>query len=409
MKKRILIHSIVFNPDGVSTAYLYGDIAASLKNSGCDVVVLTTTPHYNKVESQLCKQPMSWVLWGFLKKSQFNGIDVYHVPQKKFKSTMLRLIGFVYWHLVSFITALFIKKVDVILSPSPPLTIGLMNVWLGKFKGAKVIYNVQEVYPDILGKKSGVVYSILSRMERYIYDKSAGVTTIDSVFYNTIRPRFKDASKLHVIPNFVDTDIYKPTASTSHLDKSLFISNNHLKLLYAGNIGIAQEWDTLIEVAKRTKNHPIDYYVIGEGAMRNYVADKIMENNLENVHLLPYQPRELMPEIIGFSDLQFIFMEPTVAAQGFPSKVYTIMASAKPLLVCSPVNTPIVNFLEGVGCAKIVTSADVKAKADEICSWLCTISPEELKTMGQKGLQEIENRYSKDIVTRQYCNLIDSI
>lgn len=300
MKKRILIHSIVFNPDGVSTAYLYGDIAASLKNSGCDVVVLTTTPHYNKVESQLCKQPMSWVLWGFLKKSQFNGIDVYHVPQKKFKSTILRLIGFVYWHLVSFITALFIKKVDVILSPSPPLTIGLMNVWLGKFKGAKVIYNVQEVYPDILGKKSGVVYSILSRMERYIYDKSAGVTTIDSVFYNTIRPRFKDASKLHVIPNFVDTDIYKPTASTSHLDKSLFISNNHLKLLYAGNIGIAQEWDTLIEVAKRTKNHPIDYYVIGEGAMRNYVADKIMENNLENVHLLPYQPRELMRKLLAF-------------------------------------------------------------------------------------------------------------
>ena len=210
MKKKVLIHSLVFNPDGVSTAYLYGDIATSLKRDGFDVVVLTTTPHYNKVASQIDKQPLSWKIPGFLKRSTFNGITVYHVPQKKFKSTVLRLFGFVYWHIVSFFTALAIRNVDVILSPSPPLTIGLLNVWLGKLKGAKVIYNVQEVYPDILGKSSGPTFDILSRMERYIYDKSAGVTTIDKVFYDTIAGRFRDPGKLHIIPNFVDTDIYRP-------------------------------------------------------------------------------------------------------------------------------------------------------------------------------------------------------
>ncbi|MDE7125752.1 MAG: glycosyltransferase WbuB, partial [Muribaculaceae bacterium] len=140
MKKRVLIHSLVFNPDGVSTAYLYGDIAASLKRYGFDVVVLTTTPHYNKVESQIEKQPLKWKIPGFLKKSEFKGIEVLHVPQKKFKSTVLRLFGFVYWHVVSFVAALSIRKVDFILSPSPPLTIGLLNVWLGKLKGAKVVY-----------------------------------------------------------------------------------------------------------------------------------------------------------------------------------------------------------------------------------------------------------------------------
>ena len=74
---------------------------------------------------------------GFLKESNFNGIKVLHVPQKKFKSTALRLLGFVYWHLVSFTTALFLKKPDIILSPSPPLTIGLLNIWLGKLRGRK--------------------------------------------------------------------------------------------------------------------------------------------------------------------------------------------------------------------------------------------------------------------------------
>jgi len=409
MKGKVLIHSIVFNPDGVSTGYLYGDIATALRDAGHEVVVLTTTPHYNRVEAQLKKQPLKWKLWGLLKQSNYKGITVYHVPQKKFQSTALRLVGFVYWHIVSFVSALFIKNVEVILSPSPPLTIGLINLWLGKLKGAKVIYNVQEVYPDILGKKSGVVFKVLSKMERCIYNNSAAITTIDEIFYNTIVGRFKDPGKLHIIPNFVDTEIYRPVSDTLHLDKTLFIEDDHLKLLYAGNIGMAQEWETLIEVAKRTKGKPIDFYVIGEGIMRGFVADKIKEFNLDNVHLLPYQPRERMPEIIAFSDVQYIFMEPKIAAQGFPSKVYTIMASAKPLLVCSPDNTPIVNFLKDIDCAKIITAEEVNTKADEISKWLESVKPERLKEMGIKGLAEIGNKYSKDIVTKQYCDLISQL
>ena len=58
IRKKILIHSIVFSPDGVSTAYLYNDIAVGFKNAGYDVVVLTTTPHYNLIGSTLIKQPL---------------------------------------------------------------------------------------------------------------------------------------------------------------------------------------------------------------------------------------------------------------------------------------------------------------------------------------------------------------
>ncbi len=408
-KKKVLIHTLVFNPDGVSTAYLYGDIAKSLKEKGFDVVVLTTTPHYNRVESQLKKQPIKWKIWGLLKRSSFNGIKVYHVPQKKFKSTVLRLFGFIYWHVVSFITALSIRNVDVILSPSPPLTIGMLNVWLGKIKRAKVVYNVQEVYPDILGLESGLVYKTLSKMERYIYNKSSAVTTIDQIFYETIVKRFKYPAKLHIIPNFVDTDIYKPLDRLSNLDQNVFLPNDHLKLLYAGNIGMAQDWETLVELAKITINRPIDYYVIGEGMMRDYLKEKNSEFNLTNIHLLPYQPRELMPEIIAFSDIQFIFMVPKIAAQGFPSKVYTIMACGKPLIVCSPENTPIVNFLSPIGSSKIILDSNPKVKAKKISEWLDSVTREDLMSMGEKSLVEIERNYSKETVTGKYAELINTL
>ncbi|WP_294593331.1 glycosyltransferase family 4 protein [uncultured Bacteroides sp.] len=408
MPKKILIHSLVFRPDGVSTAYLYNDIALEFQKSGYEVVVLTTTPHYNVIQEQIAQIPMTWKLWGLCKESNFQGIKVLHIPQKKFKSTILRVLGFLYWHIVSFFIGLFQKNVDVILSPSPPLTIGVINLWLAKLKGCKVVYNVQEIYPDILGKKQGIIVSILSKMERYVYNNSDAVTTIDQVFYDTIVGRFKDRSKLHIIPNFVDTELYnRNKAERINLDDRLFPKTDSLKLLYAGNVGFAQDWETLIELAKATQNYPVEYFVIGEGVMKPYLIKQVEEMKLFNVHILPYQSRESIPGILAYSDIQFIFMNPEMEMQGFPSKVYTIMACGKPLLVCSGNGTPIVNFLKDYDCAKLVQDRDSRKKVEEIARWLQCVSKEKLALMGENGLNIITKYYAKDIVTQQYVKRIE--
>lgn len=116
-----------------------------------------------------------------------------------------------------------------------------------------------------------------------------------------------------------------------------------------------------------------------------------------------------MPEILAFSDIQFIFMEPEIAAQGFPSKVYTIMACQKPLLVCSPFNTPISIFLMPIGCSHIIHENDVRSKAEEARSWLTSVTRTELTEMGKRGYQKIVGEYSRDVVTDEYCDLISSL
>lgn len=409
-KKKILIHTLIFSPDGVSTAYLYNDIALAFQKNGWDVVVLSTTPHFNVVEEQLAEQPMKWGVWGLYKKSSFKGISVYHVPQKKFKSTLLRLVGFVYWHIVSFLMALFMKNIDVILSPSPPLTIGRLNNWLGKLKGCKVVYNVQEIYPDILNKpETSLVHRYLRRMERKVYNQSDAVTTIDQIFYDTIVDRFEDRSKLHIIPNFVDTDLYKSGVSTAELDKSLFPENDNIKLLYAGNIGWAQDWKPLVKLAEKTRNLPVEYFLIGMGKMRSWVEEQKQTLGLDKLHILDYQPRHLMPAILAYSDLQYIFMTPESEGMGFPSKVYTIMACGRPLLVCSGENTPIVNFLKPIGCAKLITDHDLDRKTDEMTQWLAGMTREKLREMGAKGEAVVKAEYAKEIVTNKYVELINSL
>lgn len=413
MKKKILIHSIVFSPDGVSTAYLYNDIALKFKESGYEVVVITTTPHYNVLEDSLAKQPLHKKLFGLYYESNFNGIPVIHVPQKKYKQSILRIIGFVYWHFLSFFIGLSEKNINVILSPSPPLTIGFINLVLGKLKGAKVIYNVQEIYPDFLieqgGLKSKQIISVLKWLERLVYNKSDAVTTIDQVFYNTIIDRFENKAKLQIIPNFVDTDLYKPLDKKQlDLNTNLFPVNSNLKVMYAGNIGHAQDWSPLIKAAIELREEPVEFFIIGEGVLKDYVKDEIEKNGLNKVHLLSYQPRELMPSLIAYSDLQFIFMSQEMEGHGFPSKVYTIMACAKPLIVCSGENTPIHNFLKYNNCSYLIADNDEQVKVEKIVNILKSINKEELDVKGQLGLKEIERSYSKNVVTDEYVKLVEN-
>lgn len=407
--KRVLIHTLIFSPDGVSTAYLYNDIALRLQERGYEVVVLTTTPHFNIVPEQVEKQPMNWKVWGFCKVSKFNGMTVLHVPQKKFKSTLLRLLGFIYWHIVSFFIGLTIRHVDLILSPSPPLTVGWMNLGLAKLKGCKVIYNVQEIYPDILKLNGGFVLKFLRWMESKVYNRSDAVTTIDKVFYDTIAPRFKDQSKLHIIPNFVDTELYHQVEWEGKLNPELFPKNDSIKFLYAGNIGHMQAWEPLIELADKTRDLNVEYIVIGEGAQREYVEEEIQKRKLDKLHLLPYQPRDLMPAILSYSDASFIFMAPGQDGDGFPSKVYTIMACERPMLILSGENTPIVNFLEGKGCAKLITEKDFDKKVELMVEWLKSVTKEELTQMGRNGLAEIQAKYTKEKVTDMYCDLVKDL
>jgi glycosyltransferase involved in cell wall biosynthesis len=413
LRNKILIHSIVFSPDGVSTAYLYNDIALRFKEEGYEVVVLSTTPHYNVLPSELKKQPLVKKMMGLYYESNFHGIRVLHVPQKKFKNSIFRITGFIYWHFLSFFLGLAQKNVKLILSPSPPLTIGMINLLIGKIKGAKVIYNVQEIYPDFLinqGKlKLKPIIAMLKSMERFVYNSSNAVVTIDEVFYRTISDRFDDKSKLSIIPNFVDTEIYKPISIEGlSLDPVNFPERKDcLKVMYAGNIGHAQSWEPLLEAAKELLSQNIEFWVIGEGVMKSYLEEQVSLFNLTNIHLVPYQNREQMPALIAYADLHFIFMSPEMEGQGFPSKVYTIMACAKPLLIISGENTPICNFLRSVNSAYLIHEKQIECQSNKVIGILNNLMQDksELRVMGENGYKHIANTYSKHIVTMQYLNL----
>jgi glycosyltransferase involved in cell wall biosynthesis len=116
-----------------------------------------------------------------------------------------------------------------------------------------------------------------------------------------------------------------------------------------------------------------------------------------------------MPSLIAYSDLQFIFMAPHTEGHGFPSKVYTIMACAKPLVVCSGENTPIINFLNDKDCAFLVTDRELNCKVSQIADVLRNTPLSEFERMGKNGFTSISKNYSKEKVTGEYVNLVDGL
>ena len=409
--KRVLIHSIVFSPDGVSTAYLYNDIAIGLIENGFDVVVLTTTPHYNLIDSELIKQPITKKLFGLYYQSDFYGIKVYHIPLKKYKSTMKRLMSFVYWHIMSLFIGFSIKKINFVLSPSPPLSIGFVSLLIAKLKRAKSVYNVQEIYPDLLinqgNLKSPIIINLLKSFEKFIYNHSAAVTTIDEVFYTTISSRFSDISKLKIIPNFVDTDLYKPLKQKLEIPSVFGNDNGKIKILYAGNIGFFQDWEPVLFAAKELLKDNIEFWIVGEGVQKEHLQTEIQNQNLTNVRIFPYQRRELIPVINNYVDIHFIAINQQMEQEGFPSKVYTIMACAKPIIVVTGESTPLYNFLKDKNCSELITNNRNVNFTDAIRK--LAFDKELRIRLGINGYEEIIKNYSKKVVVSKYANLLKSL
>jgi glycosyltransferase involved in cell wall biosynthesis len=410
-RKKILIHSIVFSPDGVSTAYLYNDIALGFKNAGYEVVVLTTTPHYNLISNALNKQPLIRKLLGIYYDSDFNGIRVIHVPLKKYKSTIIRILSFIYWHFLSLIIGLSIKKVDFILSPSPPLSIGFISILIAKKNRAKFIYNVQEIYPDLLikngGLKSSIIIKSLKWLEKYVYNNAAAVITIDQKFYDQIVNRFKDRNKLKIIPNFVDTALYKPLGSELKFPHPFQKDPQKFRLLYAGNIGFYQDWEPILFAAKKLIDTNIEFWIIGEGVKKNYLINEVKKNNLNNIKILPYQDRDLMPYINSFADLHFISISKEMEQEGFPSKVYTIMACEKPMIVITGENTPLFNFLETLNCSILISDE----RDEKFVQSIIDLKDNDIKKkqLAKNGFDIIQKYYTKEKVVTTYLNLIDNL
>ena len=99
---KILLLSLIFSPDNVSTAQIWSDIAEDLKAAGHDLCVITTTPHFHRDSSMEARQPLRRWIGRLVQRSEYSGIPVYHVlmPNKGCPPP-IRMLSWIGFHIVS--------------------------------------------------------------------------------------------------------------------------------------------------------------------------------------------------------------------------------------------------------------------------------------------------------------------
>jgi len=411
---RVLILSLVFAPDGVSTSVIVSELAEDFVRQGHQVTVLTTEPHYNLEPEARAKQPLRRRWGGLFYQSNYSGIPVWHTAMRpKGERSLGRIIDYLVFHVISIFLGIFaIGRQDVVFAVSPPLTIGIVGWILALFKRAKLIYNVQELYPDTaitMGvlKENSLVTKILKWMERFIYERSSALAVICHSFAESIGTKEIDHKKIRVIPNFVDIEFVQPGPKNNPLARELDLQDKFV-VLYAGNIGMTQSFDTLLEAANRLQDESdIVFLIVGAGARRSHVETQVQERQLTNVKLLPYQPRSRVPDIYATSDLCLVPLMAGTAKTTVPSKLYTIMASGRPALVAVDEDSDLVQTVQNSQCGIAVMPDDVEALQHGIQQ--AFENQREFQELGRNGRRYAEQHLSRRAVSEQYHELIQKL
>lgn len=409
----VLILSLVFPPDSVSTAEIMGDLASDLVSLGHRVTVLTTVPHYNRDAEAERRQPLGRY-WSFvLRRSDYHGARVYHtaMPAKR-RSVALRLAGWAGFHIISTLAGLVLsRRADVIIVPSPPLSSGVEAWLLGAWYRAPFVYNVQEIYPDIavdLGAlRSRAAIRLLSGLERFVYRTAAEITVIAPRMRERLVAKGVPRGKLHVIPNFVDLGRVTAAPRDNEFSRRFDLGESFV-VSYAGNLGPAQGLDVIFETARAVSGEPeVKFLLIGDGVLREELAAAAAALTAGNLLVVPYQPNSVMPQIYGVSDICLVPQAAATGCHAIPSKVYRIMAASRPVIAITESDSDLAGLVQEASCGAVVAPGDSDGLAAVIRQALRDRADWIRK--GLAGREYVCNRYSRATVSAEYDRLVRSL
>lgn len=327
---RILIVSQYFWPE----SFRINDLCLALKERGYEVTVLTGKPNYPK--GTFLKG------YGFFKKRKelWNGIEIHRsplIPRGKGKGIQLFVNYFSFAFFAS-IRMLFInQKFDRIFVYEPsPITVGLPGI-VAKYKSkAPMYFWVQDLWPESISAAGGInnkfILGILNWLTKLIYRNSEKVLVQSKAFIPYIINQGVEESKLIYYPNSAES-YYKELIPDDEILRKL---PNGLKLMFAGNIGESQSFETLLKSAVLLKNEKVQvqWLIFGEGRMKEYVSTKIIELNLHDCfHLLGTYPSNTMPKYFSCADVLLVSLKKeSIYALTIPSKIQSYLACGKPII-----------------------------------------------------------------------------
>jgi len=391
--RHVLIFSVVFPPDNVSTAHLVGNLAEDLITAGHRVSVITTTPH-SRPEGTAKGEPA--------------GVRIIRIPVPRKGRAALRNAFIWLLYLIGAFWAGMLRgrKPDVVLAVTPPPGIGLIGWWVARRHRARLVYNVKELYPDIavaLGVLDArPLVAMMRWTENRAFRKAAVVTTHTDGIARRIASR-SDGTLVELIPDGVDLDAIAPGTDGAGF-RTEFGIMAPLVIGYAGNMGVPQNLDLLLDAARLVADLPIQIVLVGDGTERERLTARISAEGLGNVVAVPHQPVSRVPEIYAACDVMYVPLAPGLGADAMPSKAYQALAAERPIIAAAPLDSEVTALVRESGAGFTIAPLTPEAVADVIRA----IDRPRLAEMGRRGRRFVREHYSREAVAAAYLRIVET-
>lgn len=328
----ILIFGTLYEPDLGPSAPLFAMLSRNLVQRGHQVTVITSVPHY----------PTGYVPPEFrgklIRRSMEDGVEVVRVwlPSVNRMRLPLRALQTVCYQLGAGFASIG-QKCDAVISGGPSLASLMPFFWSVFVRRKPAIFCVNDVYPDV-GIKLGIfrhkpVIAAVAALERFCLHNASVVQIISDSFRPGLHALGVPDSKLVLLHLWVDTDLIRPIPHNNSFTQEQGLTDQFV-VAYAGNIGLSQGLENLLDVAEMLAEHrDIRFVFVGDGMGREPLQNMAKQRNLHNVQFIPFQPRERLSEVLASADVSMVILRRGIGSDSLPSKTFSIMASGRPVLV----------------------------------------------------------------------------
>jgi colanic acid biosynthesis glycosyl transferase WcaI len=267
-----------------------------------------------------------------------NGVPVHRcwhfVPARV--SALKRILHEGSFVFMSTLRALFLRRPDVFVVVSPPLLLGIAGWLVGKFKRAPFVFHVQDMQPDAavgLGMlKANWFTRVLYGLEAFAYRHAARVSGITQGMLKAFRSKGVPEEKLIYFPNAIDLKTDEPPPQRGAFRKRHGFAEDEFLAVYAGNLGVKQGLEVLLETAALLREQRIRFLICGDGAQREVLAARAAEMKLPNFSMLPLQAAGDYRAPLVDADVCFITQQAGAGNSFFPSKLLGLLAESKPVV-----------------------------------------------------------------------------
>lgn len=255
------------------------------------------------------------------------------------KKNIYRFIEQISFAISSFFVGFFrLGRADFFIVTSPPPLSSLTGFFLSKLKHSKIIYDVRDIWPDVaveMGSfdEKSIYYKVFNFISNFMFNHSNYITTVSPGKVSKIKNYCKDdKSKVWYIPNGFDDNFLKFSVDKNIIKK--YNLDKKFTVVYTGNIGLAQNLDALVELAKLYKNNDkIQFLMFGNGAYKDKLKQKIEDLNLKNISLNDKIDYEKIYTIMKYSKISFVSLKNNNMTDSIPTKMFDALGVGCPVIL----------------------------------------------------------------------------